>query len=358
MPRPRSTSPNDRTANGSATLQQVAEQAGVSMATASRVLNGSSRTVNAELSERVRAAAARLRYVSNGPAQALARATTSLVGLLVHDVGDPYFSTIAAGAMRVAREHDLLVMVASTYREPALEADYVARLGAQRARAILLAGSPSADPAVAEALSEKLSHYLSAGGRVVCIGDQGPGIDSIVPGNFAGALDAARHLAGLGHRRIGVITGPDGLVTVTDRLAGFHRGLTEGGFAAARVSQVGGDFTRDGGYRAMQQLLATEPTATAVFALNDLMAVGALVALREAGRRVPEDVSVVGFDDLPLSQDVTPALTTIHLDLESMGEQAMRLVVNEPGPDEATSRRVVHVQTSLVIRESTASVAW
>ena len=341
MPPPRSTSPNDRTPPGSVTLQQVAEQAGVSTATASRVLNGSSRTVNAELSDRVRAVAARLRYVSNGPAQALAKATTSMVGLLVHDVGDPYFAAIAAGAMRVAREQDLLVMVASTYREPALESDYVARLGAQRARAILLAGSPSTDEAITGVLAERLSHYVLAGGRVACVGDQGPDIDAVVPGNLAGGLAAARHLTGLGHRRVAVITGPAGLVTVADRLNGFHSGLGEAGVAVGCVPLAGGDFTRDGGYRAMRRLLAAEPAMTAVFALNDLMAIGALSALRDAGRRVPEDVSVIGFDDLALGKDVTPALTTIHLDLEAMGEHAMRLVGDRarPGRRDGMTRR-------------------
>ena len=142
----------------------MADAAGVSLATASRVLNGSTRTVNPELSEHVREVATRLRYVSHGPAQALARATTSLVGLLVHDVNDPYFSAIAAGAMRVARERDLLVMVANTYRESGLELDYITRLDAQRARAILVAGSPPVDPALAGAAA-RAAAGLPAGRR-------------------------------------------------------------------------------------------------------------------------------------------------------------------------------------------------
>jgi len=206
----------------------VADAAGVSLATASRVLNGSTRTVNPELSEHVREVATRLRYVSHGPAQALARATTSLVGLLVHDVNDPYFSAIAAGAMRVARERDLLVMVANTYRDPELELDYITRLDAQRARAVLLAGSPPVDPELATALRERLVDYVEGGGRVVSIGDQGPDIDAVLPANVAGGRAAALHLTGLGHREIGIVTGPAGLVTVADRLEGFRSGLTEG----------------------------------------------------------------------------------------------------------------------------------
>ena len=210
--------------SGPVTLQRIADEAGVSLATASRVLNGSTRTVNPELADHVREVAARLRYVSHGPAQALARATTSLVGLLVHDVNDPYFSAIAAGAMDVARENDLLVMVANTHREPDLELDYITRLGAQRARAILVAGSPSTDPGRSAALTTRLREYAADGGRVVSIGDQGPDIDAVVPDNAPGAGEAGLHLAGLGHRKVGVVNGPAGLVTVADRLGGLRAG--------------------------------------------------------------------------------------------------------------------------------------
>lgn len=332
-------------------MQQVADAAGVSLATASRVLNGSTRTVNPELSEHVKEVAARLRYVSHGPAQALARATTSLVGLLVHDVNDPYFSAIAAGAMRVARERDLLVMVANTYRDPELELDYITRLDAQRARAILVTGSPPTDAAVAAALRERLVEYMHGGGRVVSIGDQGSEIDAVLPENAEGGRAAALHLAGLGHREIGVVTGPEGLVAVADRLEGFTRGLREGA-AEAQAITVPGDFTRDGGFEATRRLLAERPELTAVFALSDLMAVGALAALREAGRRVPEDVSLVGFDDLAVCADLTPALTTLRVDTEGMGEQAMRMVVGGPGVA-ADGRTTVTSPTELIVRGST-----
>ncbi|MEY9927018.1 LacI family transcriptional regulator [Catenulispora sp. GP43] len=345
--------PSPAPRRGGATLQQVADAAGVSLATASRVLNGSTRTVNAELSEHVREVAARLRYVSHGPAQALARATTSLVGLLVHDVNDPYFSAIAAGAMRVAREQDLLVMVANTYRDPALELDYITRLGAQRARAILVAGSPPVDPALAGPLRERLLDYQQGGGRVVAIGDQGPGIDAVLPANAEGAHAAALHLAGLGHREIGMIAGPRGLVTIADRSAGFRRGVADS--AGDPVGhEIEGDFTRDGGYDATRRLLAEHPGVTAVFVMADVMAIGALAALREAGRRVPEDVSLVGFDDLPICADLVPALTSVRVDTEGMGEQAMRMVAAAPLDE---GRAVVHSATELIVRGSTGPAA-
>ena len=360
MPTQRSTPPRR---NG-ATLQQVADAAGVSLATASRVLNGSTRTVNPELSEHVREVATRLRYVSHGPAQALARATTSLVGLLVHDVNDPYFSAIAAGAMRVARERDLLVMVANTYREPGLELDYITRLGAQRARAILVAGSPPVDPALAGPLRERLLDYRQGGGRVVTIGDQGAEIDAVLPANAEGARAAARHLTGLGHREIGMIAGPRGLVAIADRSEGFRTGLRESGGDPVG-HEIEGDFTRDGGYAATRRLLAERPGVTAVFAMSDVMAIGALAALRDAGRRVPADVSLVGFDDLPICADLVPALTTVRVDAEGMGEQAMRMVVESRAEgagegeveEQPEGRTVVHSETELIVRGSTGPVA-
>ena len=350
--------PSPAPRRGGATLQQVADTAGVSLATASRVLNGSTRTVNAELSEHVREVAARLRYVSHGPAQALARATTSLVGLLVHDVNDPYFSAIAAGAMRVAREQDLLVMVANTYRDPALELDYITRLGAQRARAILVAGSPPVDPKLAGPLRERLLDYQQGGGRVVAIGDQGPEIDAVLPANVEGARAAALHLTALGHREIGMIAGPRGLVTIADRSEGFRRGLMESDGDPAGY-EIEGDFTRDGGYDATRRLLAERPGMTAVFVMADVMAIGALAALREAGRRVPGDVSLVGFDDLPICADLVPALTSVRVDAEGMGEQAMRMVVDPAAEVEAEDegRAVVHSATELIVRGSTGPAA-
>jgi LacI family transcriptional regulator len=137
-------------------------------------------------------------------------------------------------------------------------------------------------------------------------------------------------------------------VTIADRMAGFSRGLMESA-GKAQVTMVEADFTRDGGYHATRELLDQRPDVTAVFALSDLMAVGALTALREAGRRVPDDVSVVGFDDLAICVDLTPALTTVRVDTEGMGEQAMRMVVAAAEAERST----VQSPTELIVRGST-----
>lgn len=327
MPRLTSTGP---------TLQQVAEVAGVSLATASRVLHGSGgRRVAAPLAQRVNDAATRLRYIAHAPAQSLARSRSTMVGLLVHDIADPYFAAIAAGAMAVARDHDLMVLVANTFRDPLLEADYLARLRAQRARAVLLAGSAF----TGHSMKEELNAFAASGGRVVAIGGHGSGFDTVALDNYGGGQQAATHLVSLGHKEIGVISGPSSLASVAARLSGF------GSVVDARVV-VEGDFTREGGRLAAHCLLESADV-TAIFALNDLMAVGALAALRELGR---QEVSVVGFDDLPVAVDVTPALTTVRLDLVAIGSSAMELVLDEHEPS-----RSVEAPACLIVRDSTRS---
>lgn len=340
------------TRSGAVTLRDVAERAGVSSATASRALGNSERPMNEQLRQRVLEAATELRYVSNGPAQALARKTTSVVGLIVHDVNDPYYSAIASGAMEIAREHDLLVMTASTNRDVAVQADYVSRLRAQRARAILLAGG--LDQGHDAALAGELSAFADQGGRVVAISSRGIDVDTIAPDNEGGGRSVAELLHRLGHRRVGVVTGPPSLVSVQDRLRGF---LDEGGRRGIDVDNsqwAQGDFTREGGREATLRMFAESSDLTAVFALNDLMAVGVLTALREdMGLVVPRDVSVVGFDDTPSALDVSPQLTTVRLPLVDIGRSAMRLALEEEG----TGSRKLDVPSELIERASTAPAA-
>ncbi len=347
MPNPRSTTRADRS-TGAVTLQRVAEHAGVSIATASRVLHGGgTRTVGEELRRRVESAARELGYVSNAPAQALARSSTSVIGLIVHDVADPYFAAIAAGAMRAARRQRLMIMIAATFRDPELEIEYVRSLRAQRARALLLAGSGVEDEALTGRLIAELTGFREDGGRVACIGERGVGL-AVPLDHRGGAARAATELWRLGHRRIGVVAGPAELVTVRERLAGARQALLQLGGELPDSRVVFADFTRAGGRDAALELLAREPELTAVLALNDLMASGVLAAVRDdLGRAVPGDLSVVGFDDLPFAADLRPALTTVRLPLEEAGERAVQLIIEEsPG-----ERPLLGV--SLVVRDST-----
>ncbi|GAA2871685.1 LacI family DNA-binding transcriptional regulator [Streptosporangium fragile] len=327
------------------TLEDVARHAGVSLATASRVLNGSTRQVGASLRAKVELAAAQLGYRTNVAAQTLARGASNVVGLVVHDLTDPYFAALADGAMRVAENQELMVMVGTTHRDPQREIAYVSTLNAQRVRAVLLAGSRTADQEVTRRLREELDRYRESGGRVACVGQDLLGVDTVAPANREGAAALARALARLGHRGFAILAGPEGLLTARDRVAGFTAALDELGLPAPLV--LHGSFDRDGGYQAATRVSGV----TCVFAVNDVMAVGALAAFRDRGIRVPEDVSVAGFDDIPTLRDLVPALTTVRLPLARMGARALELAL-----DVAEEARVVSVAGEVVLRESTRAL--
>ncbi|SNS17106.1 transcriptional regulator, LacI family [Streptosporangium subroseum] len=325
-----------------ATLEDVARHAGVSLATASRVLNGSTRQVGASLRAKVELAAAQLGYRTNVAAQTLAKGASNVIGLVVHDLTDPYFAALADGAMRVAESQALMVMVGTTHRDAEREIAFVSTLNAQRVCAVLLAGSRIADPHVTRRLREELDRYRDTGGRVACVGQDLLGVNTVVPSNHEGAAALARALAELGHRRFAVLAGPPGLITARDRVAGFAGALDALGLPAPQV--VHGSFDRDGGYTAASQVSG----ATCVFAVNDVMAVGALAAFRDRGIRVPDDVSVAGFDDIVTLRDLVPALSTVRLPLAYMGARALELALEED-----MGIRVESVAGEVVLREST-----
>lgn len=334
------------------TLQDVARRASVSLATASRVLNGTTQ-VRADLRERVLAAATALAYAPNAHAQALARSSSQVIGVICHDVSDPYFAMIARGVMRAAAEHGLLVMLASTFRDPTREIAYVAMLRAQRARAILLIGSGFEDRDWERSMNAELAPYLRAGGRVAVVSrHRSLRVDAVLPRNREGAAALARALLGLGHRDFAVLTGPHALSTVADRLDGFRDALAEAGVRLADEQVIEEAFTRDGGYAAACALLRRGLRATCVFAVTDVMAIGALAALRDHGVKVPDQVSLAGFDDVPIVRDLTPPLTTVALPLDEMGERVMQLVLREPaGP----RTRVERVAGEVILRASTTA---
>jgi LacI family transcriptional regulator len=334
---------------GPARLTDVAERAGVSLATASRVLNGSD-TVGERYRTRVLAAAAQLDYRANPHAQAIARGASNIVGLVVHDLADPYFSTIADGVMRQCEHRGLVTVLASTRRDPEREIEYVAALRAQRARAVIIVGSRTTDRDLTARLAKEVAGYAESGGRVACVSQNRLGTNTVLVQNRAAARDLARELAKLGHRRFAVLAGPADLVTARDRHAGFVDGLASTGVPTDEVGVVHGAFTRDGGYAAAQQLIDDGLSATCVFACNDVMAVGAMAALRDHGLRVPEDVSIAGFDDIKTLRDLVPPLTTVHLDLEELGERAAALALDS-GPEDPA--RVVRVRGQVVLRDST-----
>ncbi len=341
-------------ANGDAsrvTLQDVADRAGVSLTTASRVVSAGPRKVGQQLIDRVNVAVAELGYTANLQARAVATGQSSTIGVVVHDIADPYFSSIAAGLIEVAYSRQLLVCLSSTSAGEFRESEYVALMRAQRARAVILIGSRSDDVKVRQGLRVEIDAFRRSGGRVVTIGQDLLGVDTIMPENAAGAAALGRALAGQGHRSFAVLAGPRGLLTARDRLAGFAAGLLSWSVSLDPRSVIHGEFSRDGGYEAMSTVLASgDQLPGCVFAVNDVMAVGALARLRAAGLSVPADIAVAGFDDIVTLRDVYPPLTTVRLPLTRMGEMAASLVLGET---DGGRPRVIPVPGEVVLREST-----
>lgn len=336
-----------------ATLADVARRAGVSLATASRVLNDSAYGVTAELRARVTAAALELQYVPNANAQALARASTSTVGVIVHDVSDPYFSELTRGIQLVGSRAGKLVMICNTYRDRERELAYIRLLHAHRVEALIIAGSGRDEREFSQKLAVQVAAFTAAGGRAVLIGRHNIAGDSVLVDNIGGGRAVAQALLGLGHRRIGVISGPPLLTATRDRFDGFRGALSEAGVELPDTQIANGDFSRDSGAAAAEELLGRSLDLTGIFALNDPMAIGALSVLRARGIAVPDTVSLIGFDDIPIARDITPALTTVRVPMVDMGAHAMELALS---PD-AAEWRVVQLSTQLVLRGSTAAVA-
>jgi LacI family transcriptional regulator len=332
------------------TLHDVAREAGVSLATASRALNGSTRTVNESFRRRVLDAALRLNYTPNLSAQAVAKGLSTTISLLVSDIADPYFSSIAAGAIRAADEQRIATTMAVTHRDAERELELVRVLRGQRPRAIILTGSRWDGVASEHRLAEELAAYESTGGRVVLVSQRTLPFATVQLGNATGARELARALVAAGYRRFAVIAGDDRLLTARERVRGFADGLAEHGIAIHPSRIVRADFSRDGGRHGAEQLLEQGLDGVElVFAVSDVMAIGAMSAFRAAGLSLPTDIAVAGYDDIATSRDVTPALTTVAVPLEEVGEHAVRLAL-DPATDSTT---VEPVGATVVLREST-----
>jgi LacI family transcriptional regulator len=329
-------------------LVDVAERAGVSLATASRALSGRD-GVSEEVANRVRQVSEELGFVANPFARTLAGGASSTVGLVVHQVDDPYFSEIAGGVIQLADAQSLLVQICHSGRDPQHELRQIRHLIAQRVGIIIVAGSGYSDPRVESVAKAELSAYQRTGGRVAVIGRHSLGVDAIVPDNEDGGRALTEHLLSLGHRRIAVVAGTEALTTVADRLAGVSAALRDHGLALADLPVVHTDFIREGGRVAAERILREHPDTTAIIALNDAMAMGVLSALRQHGIPVPDRMSVVGFDDVSVAADLAPSLTTIRLPMTDMGRMALEMALK---PRAARPRRR-STGYRLMVRDST-----
>lgn len=335
-----------------ATLRDVARAAGVSQATASRVLNGSIRNVRQENADRVLAAAAELNYAPHLSAQAIARGSTGVAALVVSGVDDPYFSSIAGGVTRAAEAAGLIVTMAVADRSPERELQIVRTLRGMRPRAIILTGSRIDGTDTRDALAEELDAYRGAGGSVVLISQHGLPFRTVSIDNYGGARQLARTLVGLGYRRFAVVRAGVGVRTSRDRCSGFVEGLREFGIDIDERFVVEAEFSRAGGGAAAREFVRRGLDGTElVFAVNDVMAIGAMTAFRDAGLIPGQDIAVAGFDDIGPAVDVVPQLTSVSVPLHEVGLCAMELALSD-----GDSLRIVPVSTNVVLRDSTPSV--
>ncbi|MFH7597823.1 LacI family DNA-binding transcriptional regulator [Streptomyces racemochromogenes] len=346
------------------TLAEVAVRAGVSPATVSRVLNGGY-PVAGGTRTRVERAVEELGYVANASARALAAATSDLVGILVHDIADAWFGILGGslqGALDPAGEGEArrLSVVCNTQGAPAAENSYLALLEGQRVGGVVLTGAAAEDPEHTAALTARITRMAASGTRVVLCGRPPLQVPAALPvatlvfDDRGGAFRLAEHLLALGHRRIAHIAGPPGLSATRERLAGHREALRRHDPAlpeACAALTVHAASERSAGYDAARELLRRGEPFTAVAAAGDTVAAGVAAALREAGLRIPEDVSVAGFDDLPFSQDTAPALTTVRLPLREAGVLAAQLVT---GRRALPPGGITTLPTELMVRGSTA----
>ena len=331
------------------TIREVADEAGVSIATVSRVLNGRD-DVAPETRELVGRIIQERGYSANRGARALSAGRTGLVGVLVPLVYPVYFSAILSGATEALQEHDLRAVLSPTGHQHDREVTLLDRLmhGLTDGALIVLP----------EESSEELERLVDAGYRLVVIDPLMPlddRIASVSAAHTSGADQAMKHLLGLGHRRIAIISGPRGWVATEDRRLGYHAALASAGILPDPALEVESNFEIDGGEQAAFQLLDMAEPPTAIFAFNDNHAIGALKAARIRGLRVPEDLSIVGFDDVEHATIVTPMLTTVRQPLAEMGRTAVSLLMRLM---DRHSLETLHVElaTRLVVRESSGPV--
>lgn len=333
------------------TISDVASGARVSPATVSRVLNGGY-PVAPGTRQQVEKVIRELGYVRNAHARALRTASSGVVGVIIHDVADPYFSEIVAGIQEVAAASHRLVLLCNSLRDAQSELDYIQMLRGQRVGALILAGGAIEDADYLRALRREAAGLKQQGARIVMCGRYSSVVtDVVMPDNRRGAELLTRFLIDRGHREIAEITGPANFSTTDDRSAGHRHALAESGVDRDDALVRAGDFSRDGGYEAMLQLIASGAYFTAVYAANDQTAVGALAALREAGLRVPDDVSLAGFDDIPTVRDVVPGLTTVRVPMREMGRRSVHLALSAPG----RRPRKELLPVELVVRDSVAA---
>lgn len=327
-------------------MREIAVRAGVSVGTVSHVINGTA-GVREPLRQRVLAAIGKLGYQPSQLARALRRNQTAMLGMIIPDVTNPFFPSVVRGVEDIAYRRSLRLVLCNTDNDPRKEKLYLNELSSYRPAGLLVI------PAAGSEIAAQLKRLSNIDPLVVCI-DRRPAQwegDSVVVANASGACAAARYLLKLGHKHIAVISGPLHLTNAVERLNGFKHGLREAGVTLLPEYIQEARFDRRSGHQSALRLLGMLPRPTAIFACNDLMALGVLVALRELGLHCPEDLSIVGFDSLDVVEFTEPALTSVYQPGYQLGATAAQLLLDRiDGLDQAP--RSIVLQTELRIRNS------
>jgi len=302
------------------TLIDVARLAGVSPSTVSRILNGTAK-VSEDKREAVMAAIAKMNFAPNPMAQSLKRGRSMTIGIVVQDISAPFFDEILHGIDEALKGTGYASVIVSGHWNAAEEADKIRLLLARKVDGMILLSGRISDEAVLQFAEHR--PIVSTGRAIQTQRALGFKLD-----NEYGAWLAVRHLIELGHRRIAYITGPANNCDAIERLAGYKRALAEAGISYDAKIVVEGDFHESSGMRAINHLLESQQQFSAIFAANDLSAYGARLSLYRKGIRVPDDVSLVGFDDLPGSSYTTPPLTTVRQPLYDIGRIATNALLH------------------------------
>lgn len=331
---------------GNVTIFDVAREAGVSFSTVSRVINHKE-YVKESTRLKVQTAMQRLGYVANLKARSLAGGRSQVIGVLIYDLETSYTVQIMRGIDKQISALDYDMLIATTHQRRVKETNYVVKLAQGLVDGLLIVLPRNLDAYVADL------HRMGVPYVLIDHPGQGAADTAIQATNFLGAYSAIQHLLELGHTRIGVITGPEDLASAHDRLAGYRAALADHGVAIDEQLAVAGDYQKEGGVQGGCRLLDLAHPPTAIFASSDLMGMGVLQEAQSRGIRVPDDLSVVGFDDIDEAALIVPGLTTVRQPLEEMGRVATRLLV-ERIEDPGTRPQQLELATELVIRGTTA----
>jgi LacI family transcriptional regulator len=332
-------------------MKQIAQIAEVSLGTVSHVLNGTAK-VREPLRKRVLDAVAAAGYQPSQLARGLRRDKTNILAMVIPDIVNPFFPGVVRGAEDVAFANGYRLVLCNTDNDHAKELVHLTALRTYLPSGLIVIPSNFSD------LTAQAESYRAYGSAVVCV-DRLPHNwhgDTVTIDNIAGAYQATSYLIELGHRNLAAITGPLHLTNAQERNEGFKRALADHGLKIAPGYLQETTFDRAGGYAKAKVLLRMLPRPTAIMACNDLIALGALVAIREEKLRCPEDVSLVGFDGLDLTEVTTPQLTSVYQSPYQMGATAAQLVLDRLADPTRPVQKIV-LETELKIRDSAAKPA-